>query len=766
MLDEGEGIQSEYDRARGKLVHPDRQHREDHFLRQIGKRVILPDSHVGGPRFMYKAYQDSMAIVREYGKPDVFVTTTCNPKWEEIEEKISDPLQSAQDRPDIVARVWQQKLKALLKNLDEGVLGRLLARIYVVEFQKRGLPHAHILIILEDEDKPRNREIIDKLVSTELPDLNVNPDLFDTVMTCMMHGPCGEAYPSSPCMKDGKCSKGFPKPLVEVTRANQDGYPVYRRRRREPDVLTYKGKTYDNETVNQWVVPYSPYLSQKYNCHINVEVCTAITAIKYMYKYVYKWPDRAVITIEAVRDPTNPRDEPNEILRFLNARYISPVEACMRLLAFEIQGKTHSIIRLTVHLEGGQMIVFEPTDDPAVVAERDRRTTLTSFFELCASEEPEDQIAKTMLYHDIPKQLSWDNKAKKWVRRSKYQAAIGRLIHVSPRDIERFYLRVLLCHRRGPTSFKDLQTVDGVVHPTFQKASMYAGFLENDQEWVACMSEASSFKMPIALQQLFATLLVYSQVSDVHALWDQFYGELSRGFAFTYRNLEGQTKEDTIQFHTLMHLNDLLQISGYAVHHFELPQLCEHRELVLTSLLENNLIRRELEGYNHDVLHGVHDRTDELNDGQRAIYDQIMDAVERPQIGKKLFFVDGPGGTGKSTLLRHILASVRLSGKIAIAVSSSGIAALLLMGGRTAHSTFKIPMKLNEHSTCSIYKQSKLRKLLQAASFIIWDEAPMTHRHAFEAVDRSLRDILDNDQEPFGGKTFVLSGDFRKSSLL
>ncbi|KAE8882346.1 hypothetical protein PF002_g1425 [Phytophthora fragariae] len=348
---------------------------------------------------MYKAYQDSMAIVREYGKPDVFVTMTCNPKWEEIEEKITDPLQSAQDRPDIVARVWQQKLKALLKDLDEGVLGRLLARIYVVEFQKRGLPHAHILVILEDEDKPRTREIIDKLVSTELPDKNVNPDLFDTVMTCMMHSPCGEAFPSSPCMKDGKCSKGFPKPLVEVTRANPDGYPVYRRRRREPGVLTYKGKIYDNEAVNQLVVPYNPYLSQKYNCHINVEVCTAITAIKYMYKYVYKGSDRAVITIEAVRNPNNPREEPNEILRFLNARYISPVEACMRLLVFEIQGKTQSIIRLTVHLEGGQMIVFEPTDDPAVFAERGRRTTLTSFFELCASEEPEDQIAKTMLYH-------------------------------------------------------------------------------------------------------------------------------------------------------------------------------------------------------------------------------------------------------------------------------------------------------------------------------------------------------------------------------
>ncbi|KAG2846381.1 hypothetical protein PC112_g1507 [Phytophthora cactorum] len=120
------------------------------------------------------------------------------------------------------------------------------------------------------------------------------------------------------------------------------------------------------------------------------------------------------------------------------------------------------------------------------------------------------------------------------------------------------------------------------------------------------------------------------------------------------------------------------------------------------------------------------------------------------------------GGTGKSTLLKHILAKVRLSGKIALAVASSDIASLLLMGGRIAHSTFKIPLKLNDTSTCSIYKQSHLKGLIQKASLVIWDEAPMTHRHAFEAVDQSLRDLMDNDDEPFGGKVFVLSGDFRQ----
>ncbi|GMF53942.1 unnamed protein product [Phytophthora fragariaefolia] len=276
------------------------------------------------------------------------------------------------------------------------------------------------------------------------------------------------------------------------------------------------------------------------------------------------------------------------------------------------------------------------------------------------------------------------------------------------------------------------------------------------------MSEASAFRVQYQLRQLFATLLVYSQVSDVRGLWDQFYDELARDFAYKYRNLEGQTKDDMIMFHTLKSLNDLLQISGQAVAGFDLPQLSDYPTLVLDSLLENNLIRRELEGYDHSVLQDVNDHTDELNEGQRAIYDLVLGAVHNPQPGENLFIIDGPGGTGKSTLLKHILASVRLSGKITIAVASSGIAALLLMGGRTAHSTFKIPLKLDEKLVCSIHKQSKLKKLFQEASLIIWDEAPMTHRHAFEAVDRSLRDVLNNDEDPFGGKTVVLSGDFRQ----
>ena len=100
---------------------------------------------------------------------------------------------------------------------------------------------------------------------------------------------------------------------------------------------------------------------------------------------------------------------------------------------------------------------------------------------------------------------------------------------------------------------------------------------------------------------------------------------------------------------------------------------------------------------------------------------------------------------------------------IALSVASSGIAALLLPGGRTAHSRFKIPVQgLDKDSVCFISRQSPEAALVRAADLIVWDEAPMMHKHVFEAVDRTFRDIMGRPNELFGGKVVVLGGDFRQ----
>jgi hypothetical protein len=157
------------------------------------------------------------------------------------------------------------------------------------------------------------------------------------------------------------------------------------------------------------------------------------------------------------------------------------------------------------------------------------------------------------------------------------------------------------------------------------------------------------------------------------------------------------------------------------------------------------------------------ERVPQLNPEQRVVYDNVMAAVNH-----SAFFVNGLGGTGKTFLYSCLLITVRAQGRVAIAVASSGIAALLLDGGHTAHSRFKIPVQgLNSTSTCYISMDSKLATLLQAAALIVWDEAVMMHMHVFEAANRSLQDIMAVINPafkflPFGGLVVVFGGDFRQ----
>ncbi|EFI26531.1 hypothetical protein CC1G_15819 [Coprinopsis cinerea okayama7 len=124
---------------------------EDGDLNHIGRRVILPSSYVGGPRNMMQRYQDAMAVARHYRRVDLFITMTTNPNWEEITQELL-PGQTAFDRPDLVARVFKLKKDALLEDIYRNdMFGKAVAYVYTVEFQKRGLPHVHILVFLDSQ---------------------------------------------------------------------------------------------------------------------------------------------------------------------------------------------------------------------------------------------------------------------------------------------------------------------------------------------------------------------------------------------------------------------------------------------------------------------------------------------------------------------------------------------------------------------------------------------------------------------------------------
>ena len=137
--------------------------------KRIGKMVILPSSFGTGPRAMQQNFLDSMVLVQQFGRPDFFITFTCNGNWEEIVNNLR-PGEQPTDRPDLTSRVFEGKLQSLIHDLTKrNILGKCIAFTYVAKFQKRGLPHAHLLLWVEKNDKPRNSNDVDSIVCAEIP---------------------------------------------------------------------------------------------------------------------------------------------------------------------------------------------------------------------------------------------------------------------------------------------------------------------------------------------------------------------------------------------------------------------------------------------------------------------------------------------------------------------------------------------------------------------------------------------------------------------
>lgn len=196
---------------------------------QVGQRMILPSSFTGSARHMFEIFQDSIAITRYNQHPDIFLTMTANPKWPEITKSLL-PNQIPTDRPNLVARVFELKRNFLMKEIEtNNVFGRKVAHVFTIEFQKRGLPHMHALLFLHGSDKIQTCAQVDRVVCAEFSDCQTDPLLFETIIGCMVHGPCGARNPQAPCMENGVCTKRYPRSFVESTSMDSDGYPVYRR---------------------------------------------------------------------------------------------------------------------------------------------------------------------------------------------------------------------------------------------------------------------------------------------------------------------------------------------------------------------------------------------------------------------------------------------------------------------------------------------------------------------------------------------------------
>ncbi|XP_075101964.1 uncharacterized protein LOC142177381 [Nicotiana tabacum] len=188
----------------------------------IGRQNFLPVIIIGGPRDMRRRYMDAIALVQRFGKPDIFFTMTCKPSWSEIKEHLLST-DEIQNRPDLINRVFRAKVEELKKDiLKRNIFGKVATFMYTVEFQKRGLPHAHFLIILTNKYKLLTPDSYDNIISAEIPNEDIKPDLYSLVLQHIMHGPCGELNSTNSCMKKKDCYIKVVKYLYKYIRKEHD----------------------------------------------------------------------------------------------------------------------------------------------------------------------------------------------------------------------------------------------------------------------------------------------------------------------------------------------------------------------------------------------------------------------------------------------------------------------------------------------------------------------------------------------------------------
>ncbi|KFM75760.1 hypothetical protein X975_25623, partial [Stegodyphus mimosarum] len=291
-----------------------------------------------------------------YGRSDLFITFTCNPSWDEIKNELF-PRQKPQNRHDLLARVLHQKQKTMMNLIVKAkIFGSVQCHMYTIEWQKRGLSHAHILVWLKEK---LHVQRVDEFISAEIPNPDEDPHLFKCITTQMVHGPCGLINPHSPCMTNEKCTKRYPRSFLRKTQTGQDGYPLYRRRQPEDGGFTANiiVRRYEVLMDNMWIVPYCSLLSKIFNAHINVEYCNSVKSIKYICKYVNKGSDMAV------SDVRTSGNEMNEVHQYEMGRYISSNEAVWRILNFPIHECYPTVIHLSVHLENGQRVYFTSANE-------------------------------------------------------------------------------------------------------------------------------------------------------------------------------------------------------------------------------------------------------------------------------------------------------------------------------------------------------------------------------------------------------------------
>ena len=529
--------------------------------------------------------------------------------------------------------------------------------VYVIEFQKRGLPHAHIVFkvsmyafvttpsspIFQQLRRNLNIEDIDSIVSARIP---AHPGrLRDLVLAHMIHSRDHlTKQPPARCNKNGRCCWDFPHSPCEYTQLNAK-----------------QGIDHARGPGDEWVATYSPALLLLWEGHLHVQAIFTVDVFLYIYKYLFKGPDHASVMI---RQGHHPSDRPDAVEDYIQTRYISTPEACWRIFGFNISQQQPSVARLLVHAPNQNRPRYRVG---AAASDTSDASKLIRYF-MRPSGEMFDSMLFTTYFTDftlypLPADLTLLTPGEWWlesllqphiprkiVRRRQRGEKVARIQSVRPSAGEAFYIRLLLFHHPA-RSFEDLRTIDHTTFESFQRAAQAAGLLQESEEARLAMEDAiTSFKSPGQLRFLFTLLIV--EGAPALDLWQQFSDDLS----WDYARFRPRPIEETLRRHAhhraLCDIDRLLRDRGLSNSDCGLP-------IIATLSVE---IQSELDYFapHAAVLQAeVNAAVSLMSPDQRAMYDTIDREIYGPTPTNptaRMHFVTGKAGRGKSFIVKAIIS--------------------------------------------------------------------------------------------------------------
>lgn len=278
-----------------------------------------------------------------------------------------------------------------------------------------------------------------------------------------------------------------------------------------------------------------------------------------------------------------------------------------------------------------------------------------------------------------------------WIPRKKAAKVVGRIVNVSPKDSERFFLKLILNRISGATCYQDLRTHEGVIYRTYREAAIAMGITESSEEANAVLEEAATTLMPTEFRRFFIYYLIGEEPSDAVQLWEKFQ--------------EHMVERDTTIYDTLCEIEAQLNRENRTCKDFGLPE-----PTVLNLKVHTVDVQQHLEACNNIV--------EKLNVDQLAVYERVIGCISGTSNDPvQCFFIDGPAGSGKTFLYNGIYHKLLAMKKKTACVAWTGIASILLPCGTTSHRFFNLPIELNEEGICFLKTRDKLR--LQEVDVVI-----------------------------------------------